>query len=105
MFFGRARYFYRLAPPLRAPSTLAHSSSLCLTRNPQSSVVPASALVDGRLAVVDAKNRIAWKRVTTGLARENRIEITSGLREGERVVTENADRLKEGQLVRLPENA
>lgn|SRR2546427_216142 len=43
MFFGRARYFYRLAPPLRAPSTLTHSSSLCLTRNPQSSVVPASA--------------------------------------------------------------
>src|SRR5438552_3814766 len=74
-------------------------------REPPRMWVPASALVDGRLAVVDAKNRIAWKRVTTGLARENRIEITSGLREGERVVTENADRLKEGQLVRLPENA
>src|SRR5438552_4858207 len=72
-------------------------------REPPRMWVPASALVDGRLAVVDAKNRIAWKRVTTGLARENRIEITSGLREGERVVTENADRLKEGQLVRLPE--
>lgn len=74
-------------------------------REPPRMWVPASALVDGRLAVVDAKNRIAWKRVSTGLARENRIEITSGLREGERVVTENADHLKEGQLVRLPENA
>lgn len=74
-------------------------------REPPRMWVPASALVDGRLAVVDTKNRIAWKRVTTGLARENRIEITRGLREGERVVTENADHLKEGQLVRLPESA
>jgi len=63
--------------------------------------VPSSAIVGGRVAVVDAKNRVAWRSVTTGLVRDNRIEITGGVRVGERVVTENSGRLKEGQLVRL----
>lgn len=65
--------------------------------------IPAGALVDSRVAVVDAKNRIEWRRVTTGLARENRIEIKDGLREGDRVVTQNPEPLRDGELVRLGE--
>ena len=65
--------------------------------------LPASALSDGRVAVVGADKHIAWRRVSTGLAREDRVEITGGIRAGDRVVIENPDRLKEGDLVRYGE--
>ncbi len=73
-------------------------------REPPRIWLPSSAVHEGRVATVGAKNRIAWKRVSTGLVRENRIEVTSGIREGERVVTENVQGLKGGQLVRLNEH-
>lgn len=65
--------------------------------------LPATAIVDGRVATIDANNRVIWKRVTTGPTRENRVEIVGGIREGERVVVDKADQLKSGQLVRLNE--
>jgi HlyD family secretion protein len=65
--------------------------------------VPASAIADGRIAVVDANNRIEWRRVSTGIARENRIEIKDGLREGERIVTQNPEQLRDRELVRIGE--
>jgi RND family efflux transporter MFP subunit len=65
--------------------------------------LPATAIVDGRVATIDANNRVIWKRVTTGPTRENRVEIVGGIREGERVVVDKADQLKQGQLVRLAE--
>ena len=72
-------------------------------REPPRIWLPTTAIVDGRVATVDANNRVIWKRVTTGANRENRLEIVGGLREGERVVTDKADALKAGQLVRLNE--
>jgi len=65
--------------------------------------LPPAAIVDGRVAVIDATRHVAWKSVATGAVREGRIEVVNGLREGERVVTEKARELKEGQLVRLSE--
>jgi hypothetical protein len=65
-------------------------------------LVPA-AIVDGRVAVIDANKQVSWKRVTTGVVREGRIEITSGVKEGDRVVVRDADALREKQLVRLNE--
>ena len=65
--------------------------------------LPSAALSDGRVAVVDANKHIAWRRVSTGLVREERVEITGGIRAGDRVVIENPDRLKEGELVRYGE--
>ncbi len=65
--------------------------------------LPAAAIVNGRVAVVDAQRRISWRHVTTGVVRENRIEINEGLREGDRVVIENAERRKERELVRFGE--
>jgi RND family efflux transporter MFP subunit len=65
--------------------------------------VPASAIADGRIAVVDANNRIEWRRVSTGIARENRIQIKDGLREGERIVTQNPEQLRDRELVRIGE--
>ncbi|HYM60528.1 MAG TPA: efflux RND transporter periplasmic adaptor subunit [Thermoanaerobaculia bacterium] len=65
--------------------------------------LPAAAIVEGQVAVVDAQRRVAWKPVTTGITRDGRIEIKSGLREGERVVADKERPLKEAELVRLPE--
>ncbi|HWS70964.1 MAG TPA: efflux RND transporter periplasmic adaptor subunit, partial [Thermoanaerobaculia bacterium] len=67
--------------------------------------LPSSAIVEGRVAVVDATNPVQWKSVTTGASRDGRIEVTGGLREGERIVTEKSEELKQGALVRLSENA
>jgi hypothetical protein len=41
--------------------------------------------------------------VSTGIARENRIEIKDGLREGERIVTQNPEQLRDRELVRIGE--
>ena len=63
--------------------------------------VPASAVAGGNVAVVDAEKRVALRRVTTGAVREKRIEITSGIKSGERVVTAGVETLRDGQLVRI----
>ena len=60
-----------------------------------------AAIVDGKVAVVDAGKHVQWKRVTTGAVREGRIEITGGVKEGERIVVNGADQLQEHQLVRI----
>jgi RND family efflux transporter MFP subunit len=67
--------------------------------------LPSGAIVDGKVAVVDATNHVQWKSVTTGASRDGRVEITGGLREGDRIVTNKSDELKQGALVRLSENA
>jgi RND family efflux transporter MFP subunit len=66
--------------------------------------LPASAIVDGKVAIVDEKKQIAFRAVTTGDSRDGRIEIKSGLKDGDRVVTEKVEELKQGQLVRLGES-
>lgn len=63
--------------------------------------LPASAVDGGAVAVVDAQKRVALRRVTTGAVREKRIEITSGLKSGDRVVTAGVETLRDGQLVRF----
>ena len=66
--------------------------------------LPPAAIANGRVAVVDAKGRVSMRSVTTGAVRDGRIEVTSGLRAGERIVTDKVDQFKDGQLVRLPES-
>ena len=63
--------------------------------------VPAAAVAGGNVAVVDAQKRVALRRVTTGAVREKRIEITSGIKSGDRVVTTGVETLRDGQLVRI----
>jgi hypothetical protein len=62
-----------------------------------------SSIVDGKVAVVNATKHIHWTAVTTGEVREGRVEVKSGIKEGDRIVSDHADELKEGQLVKLPE--
>ncbi len=66
--------------------------------------LPTAAVIDGRVATVDPQLRVTMKRVETGVVRDGRVEIKSGLREGDRVVTDGADKLKDGELVRLNES-
>jgi len=66
--------------------------------------LPASAVVDGKVAIVDEKKQIEFREVTTGDTRDGRIEIKSGIKDGDRVVTEKVEELKQGQLVRLGES-
>jgi HlyD family secretion protein len=80
---------------LRAPRTDAE------LREPPKIWLSPAAIVEGRVAVVDSRRRAIWKPVTTGATRDGRIEVISGLREGERVVTETPATLAQGELVRL----
>ena len=63
--------------------------------------VPASAVANGNVAVVDAEKHVALRHVTTGAVREQRIEITNGIKSGDRIVTTGAEALKDGQLIRI----
>lgn len=65
--------------------------------------LPANVINNGRVAVIDDKGHVSLRNVTTGETREGRVEVTNGLRAGERIATEKIDQLKEGQLVRLNE--
>lgn len=69
--------------------------------------IPVSALRHGTggdyVFVLDRTTRIASLRpVTVGQATSDRVEITKGLTLGEQVITEGADRVKDGAKVTLP---
>ena len=94
----------RLLPEMSATvSFLGAPRSEAELHEPARIWVPSAALVDGKIALVDPDKRIRWRRVMTGASRENRIEIKDGVREGDRVVIENPERLKDGELVRYGE--
>jgi RND family efflux transporter MFP subunit len=63
--------------------------------------LPASAVANGNVFIIGADKHVVQRHVTTGAVREKRIEITSGVNAGDRVVTTGADALENGQLVRL----
>ncbi|MFL6716474.1 MAG: efflux RND transporter periplasmic adaptor subunit [Burkholderiaceae bacterium] len=70
-------------------------------------VVPVNALRHSSngdyVYVLNQKERtVAQRTVQRGLATPERVQIVSGLEAGERVITEGADRLKDGDKVSLP---
>lgn len=70
-------------------------------------MVPVTALRHGSngdfVYILNTVERTASLRpVTRGQATVDKVEITSGLRVGEKVITEGADRLKDGAKVTLP---
>ncbi len=94
----------RLLPEMSASvSFLQAARTESELKEPPKIWLPAAAVVEGRVAVVERNNRVELRSVTTGAVRDGRIEMTSGVREGDRVVVEKADQLKHGQLVRLAE--
>lgn len=70
-------------------------------------VVPVTALRHGAngdfVYVLNAAERtVAQRKVTRGVATVDKVEIRTGLKAGEQVITEGADRLRDGAKVTLP---
>jgi multidrug efflux system membrane fusion protein len=69
-------------------------------------MVPVTALRHGTTGdfvwVLKADKTVTQRPVTRGLATVDKIQVASGLQAGEQVITEGADRLKEGGKVVLP---
>lgn len=95
----------RLLPEMSSTvSFLQAERSDAELREPARIWLPPAAVANGRVAVVDAKGRVSIRSITTGAVRDGRIEVTGGLRAGERIVTDKVDQFKDGQLVRLSES-
>jgi len=70
-------------------------------------VVPVAALRHGAggdfvYVLDDATHTVALRPVTHGLATVDKVQVVTGLQAGEKVITEGADRLKDGARVVLP---
>ena len=69
-------------------------------------VVPASAIQRGAegtfVFVVSAQNTVSMRTVTVGPQQGDSVSILKGLNPGEMVVTDGADRLKDGSQVTVP---
>lgn len=76
--------------------TITKTSTLCI---PVSAVVPRGAR--SVVYMLDDENRAHEKEVTTGISNDILIEITSGLDDGDVVVTKGNTLLSEGTLVRV----
>ncbi|MBV9494295.1 MAG: efflux RND transporter periplasmic adaptor subunit [Acidobacteria bacterium] len=92
----------RLLPEMSSSVSFLETARTSQELNEKAKIwLPPGAIVDKRVAVVDANERVHWKNVTTGDMRDGRLEILGGLNEGDRVVSEKAEQLQEGQLVKL----
>jgi multidrug efflux system membrane fusion protein len=72
-------------------------------------VVPVAAIRHGATGdyvfVVKDDRTVAVRQVTRGHATVDKVQIATGLEVGERVITEGADRLRDGSRVVLPGDA
>ena len=72
---------------------------------PNAIVVPVTAVRNGAngdfVYVVNEDKTVSQRAVTRGVATPDRVVIATGLQAGEQVVTEGADRLKDGARVQL----
>ncbi|MBL0420320.1 efflux RND transporter periplasmic adaptor subunit [Ramlibacter sp. AW1] len=72
-------------------------------------VVPVAAVRSGpqgeQVFVVNADRTVSLRNVQRGHTTTDRVQIVQGLSPGERVVTEGADRLRDGSRVALPGDA
>jgi membrane fusion protein, multidrug efflux system len=69
-------------------------------------VIPAAAIQRGAsgtfVFVVKADHTVEMRTVTTGVQQGDRVAVTKGLNPGETVVTDGADRLRDGGQVTIP---
>jgi len=95
----------RLLPEMSATASFLNTQRTdAELHEPPKIWLPKRAVADGKVAVIGADGRVTLRGVQTGETRESMIEIRSGVRQGERIVTENVEQLKDGQLVRSPES-
>ena len=68
-------------------------------------LIPRLAARDNRVWVIDSAGLAHERKVTLGLIGETEVEVTDGLREGERVVVAGASLLTEGAQTRVVEGS
>jgi RND family efflux transporter MFP subunit len=93
---------YHLQPGMYADVVLAAG------RQPNVLTVPINAIQHGQntttVLAVDAQNRVRQRQVNTGVEDSNKVEIVSGLSEGDRVIIGNLGSHRDGQLVQPKES-
>ena len=81
-------------------------AGLVLERHNHALTIPTSAVdgaadeTSGQVAVVTPDNRIEMRKVQLGLQTESEVEVRSGLKQGDAVVTGSRANLRAGQEVR-----
>ena len=92
-------------PTARCSRTSSSTCSSSCARSTDAVVVPVSAVRNGAsgdfVYVLNDDKTVSQRNVTRGPATGDRVVIASGLQAGEPVVTEGADRLKDGAAVQL----
>jgi len=73
--------------------------NLGLERREHVLTIPVTALHDGHAYVVSADNRIEIRQIEAGLETADRVEVRSGIKEGELVVNGSTSGLQAGQTV------
>lgn len=95
----------KLLPEMSATASFLQSErSTAELQEPSRIWIPQNAIANARVAVVRADHRVELRSVTTGIVRDGRVEITGGLQNGERIVSEGVAALKDGQLIRMAES-
>jgi RND family efflux transporter MFP subunit len=95
----------RLLPEMSSTvSFLQAARSDAELQEPAKIWLPSAAISNGHVAVVDATGHVSLRNISVGATRDGRIEVTSGVRAGERIVTDKVETYKDGQLVRLSES-
>ena len=86
------------------PNQFVNARLLVRTLN-QATVAPVAAIQHGApgtfVFLIKPDNSIAVQKVQTGVTNGDRIQIRAGLKEGDTVVVDGADRLREGSKVRI----
>jgi RND family efflux transporter MFP subunit len=89
-----------LIPGMYAEADLTTDQRSGVVTVPITAVDLGSDEASGQVTVVTTDNRIEIRKVQLGSQNENKIEVRSGLRVGDLVVTANRSSLKQGQQVR-----
>jgi len=78
---------------------------LLVSTEPSAVVIPVEALQQGSIGsfvyVVNDDNKVHVQQVTAGAIDEGRVAIVSGLKSGQKVVTDGVDRLSEGAAIEV----
>lgn len=94
----------RLLPEMSATASFLQTERSAQELGEQPKIwIPQSAIANGRVAIVRADHRVELRSVNVGPVRDGRVEVTSGLREGERIVSEGVAALSDGQRIRMAE--
>jgi RND family efflux transporter MFP subunit len=79
---------------------LSGEASIIVGERPDVLIIPRRALLGDYVLVVE-NGRVKQRRVSRGYESLNEVEIASGLKEGDFVITDNLDVYREGQRVRV----